>query len=327
VRPFEYRRPASTGDAIAAAAEPGSAFLGGGTNLVDLMRLEVQAPVLLVDVQELPLAGIRESDGGGLRIGARETNSGIAADPRVRASYPVLSQALLGGASPQLRNRATAAGNLLQRTRCPYFQDTTKPCNKRDPGSGCPAIEGEHRNLAILGWSDRCVATHPSDMAVALVALDAVVHLEAAGGARSVPVEDLYRAPAAGPEQDTVLEQGELITAVELPPVPAAGCSSYRKARERASYSFALVSVAAALDLQDGLVADVRLALGGVAHRPWRARLAERTLLGGPIDREHALRAANAELEQARPLRDNGFKVALARNLIARSLCDLAEAA
>ena len=325
MKPFRYERPGSASEAVALAMrEPEHAFLAGGTNLVDLMRLDVVSPRVLVDVHDLGLDAVQEMPGGGLLIGAAATNSGVAGDPRVQERYPVLCQALLNGASAQLRNRATAAGNLLQRTRCGYFQDVTKPCNKRNPGSGCPAIEGEHRNLAILGWSPDCVATHPSDMAVAMVLLDAVVHLERGGHQRTVAVEDLYVPPGDEPSRDTVVEPGELITAIELPPVGPMR-SRYVKARERASFSFALVSVAAALvsDPDEGVT--VRLALGGVAHKPWRARRAEETLRGRTIDRELAEQAADAELEAARPLRDNVYKVTMARNMIVRTLLDLRE--
>jgi xanthine dehydrogenase YagS FAD-binding subunit len=325
VKPFRYERPGSSAEATALAdREPEAAYLGGGTNLVDLMRLEVASPPVLVDVHDLGLDEVQDTAEGGLLIGATATNTALAADARVRERYPVLHQALLNGASPQLRNRATAGGNLLQRTRCAYFQDVTKPCNKRDPGSGCPAVDGEHRNLAILGWSPACVATHPSDMAVAMVLLDAVVHLEHRDSHRSVAVEELYADPDDDPSRDTVLQPGELITGIELPPVGPMR-SIYAKARERASFSFALVSVAAALvdDPDDG--PTVRLALGSVAHKPWRARRAEDALRGRPLDREQAERAADAELEAARPLRDNAYKVTMAHNMIVRSLLDLRE--
>jgi xanthine dehydrogenase YagS FAD-binding subunit len=328
VRPFRYER---AGDAAAAVAllagSPGARFLGGGTNLVDLMRLGVEEPDLLVDVTGLPYDRIEETAGGGLRIGAAVRNSDLASDRLVRERYPVLAEALLDGASGQLRNLATVGGNLLQRTRCPYFQDVTKPCNKRDPGSGCPAREGEHRNLAILGWSERCVATHPSDMAVALAALDAVVQVEGARGARSIPLTEFHRLPGEEPQHDTVLERGELITVVELPALELARRSRYVKVRERASFAFALVSVAAALDVEDGTVRDVRVALGGVAHKPWRATRAEATLRGAPATGESFARAADAELAQARPLRDNAYKLPLARNLLVRTLLDLKEPA
>ena len=319
MRPFRYGRAADAAEALALATEPEAKFLGGGTNLVDLMRLGVEQPAFLVDVARID-DRIEETAEGGLRIGAGVRNSDLAADARVRARYPVLSSALLQGASGQLRNLATTAGNLLQRTRCSYFQDVTRPCNKRAPGSGCPAREGEHRNFAILGWSSECVATHPSDMAVALAALDAIVETSN----RSLPLLDLHRLPDNEPERDTVLEQGELITAVRLPPLPFARRSRYSKVRERASFAFAVVSLAAALDLEDGIVRDARLALGGVAHKPWRAQRAEEVLRGAPATADSFTRAAETELAQARPLRDNGYKIHVARNLIVRTLSELA---
>jgi xanthine dehydrogenase YagS FAD-binding subunit len=328
VRPFRYERPVDAAAAVALlAGSPRARFLGGGTNLVDLMRLGVEEPDLLVDVSGLPYDRIETSAGGGLRIGAAVRNSDLASDRLVRERYPVLAEALLDGASGQLRNLATVGGNLLQRTRCRYFQDVTKPCNKRDPGSGCPAREGEHRNLALLGWSERCVATHPSDMAVALAALDAVVHVDGPRGARSIPLTELHRLPGEEPQRDAVLERDELITVVELPALDLARRSRYVKVRERASFAFAVVSVAAALDVDDGTVRDVRVALGGVAHKPWRATLVEATLRGAAATPESFARAAEAELAQARPLRDNAYKLPLARNLIVRTLLELKEAA
>jgi len=321
VKPFRYERPQ---DATAAAAllerEPEATFLGGGTNLVDLMRLGVAQPSLLVDVTRVVDDRVEETADGGLRIGAGVRNSDLAAHPLVRERYPLLSSALLHGASGQLRNLATTGGNLLQRTRCVYFQDVTRPCNKREPGSGCPAREGEHHNLAILGWSEQCVATHPSDMAVALAALDAVVHTSR----RSLPLVDLHRLPGDQPQHDTVLAHGELIEAVELPPLPFARRSRYVKVRERASFAFATVSVAAALDVEDEVVRDVRLALGGVAHKPWRATRAEEALRGSPASAEAFAAAADAELAEARPLRDNAYKLPLARNVVVRTLSELA---
>jgi xanthine dehydrogenase YagS FAD-binding subunit len=328
VRPFEYERAGDAEEAIGLISRRrGARFLGGGTNLVDLMRLGVETPELLVDVTRLPFDRVEESRDGGLTIGAGVRNSDLAAHPLVRERYPAVSSALLHGASGQLRNLATTGGNLLQRTRCLYFQDVTKPCNKREPGSGCPARDGEHRNLAILGWSEQCVATHPSDLAVALAAFDAVVRVEGPAGARSIPFVDLHRLPGDEPHRDTVLEPDELVVAVELPALPLAARSRYVKVRERASFAFALVSLAAALEVRDGAVADVRLALGGVAHRPWRALRAEETLRGEPATAESFGRAADAELEPARPLRDNGYKLPLARTLIVRTLGELAESA
>jgi xanthine dehydrogenase YagS FAD-binding subunit len=321
VKTFAYRAAAAPSDGL----EPDAVFLAGGTNLVDLMKLGVATPDVLVDVSKLPLREITELTGGGLRIGATVRNSDLAADPRVRGGYPVLSQALLAGASGQLRNMATTGGNLLQRTRCRYFMDATKPCNKHAPGTGCPARPGDHRNLAILGGSEACIATHPSDMAVALAALDAVVRVDGVTGERTIPVTELHRLPADTPERDTVLEHGELITAVDLPALPFAARSAYRKARDRASYAFAVGSVAAALDVADGLVRDVRLAYGAVAPKPWRAFAAEETLRGRPATRESFLAAADAELEEAQPLRDNAYKITLIRNLTAAVLTRLAE--
>jgi xanthine dehydrogenase YagS FAD-binding subunit len=328
VRPFRYERVDDAAGATALVADtPRSKFLGGGTNLVDLMRLGVENPVMLVDVSHLAGGEIEETDAGGVRIGAAVRNSDLAAHPLVRDRYPMLSSALLQGASGQLRNLATTGGNLLQRTRCQYFQDVAKPCNKREPGSGCPALQGEHRNLAILGWSEACVATHSSDMAVALVALDAVVHLEGAASARSIPLVDLHRLPEGEPERDTVLEHGELIVAIELPAASLAASSRYVKVRERASFSFAVVSLAAALEVRGDRVHAARLALGGVAHKPWRARRAEASLQGAPATEETFARAAAAEMDEARPLRDNAYKVELARRLIISTLNELGQAA
>ncbi|MFG2139706.1 FAD binding domain-containing protein [Streptomyces sp. NPDC048650] len=325
MKPFGYVRAGSVDEALQAVREqPGARFLGGGTNLVDLMKLGVETPRLLVDVSRLPLDRIEEAPDGGLRIGAMVRNSDLAAAAAVRERYPVLSQALLAGASGQLRNTATTGGNLLQRTRCPYFQDVSKPCNKRAPGTGCPAREGAHRDLAVLGHSEHCVATQPSDMAVALAALDATVHLYGPDGERSVPVTDFHRLPGDRPERDTVIRQGELITAVGLPPARPGARSRYRKARDRASFAFALVSVGAVLVLQDGAVRYAALAYGGLAHRPWRARAAEAVLQGASATEDTFARAAEAELAAASPLRENGFKVTLARNLTVGVLADLA---
>jgi xanthine dehydrogenase YagS FAD-binding subunit len=326
---FAYERPDGAAAAVAAVdGHDGHArYLGGGTNLVDLMKLGVEAPTRLVDVTRLAHDAIEETAAGGLRLGAAATNSAVAAHPLVRERYPVLAQALLMGASGQLRNLATVGGNLLQRTRCAYFQDVTKPCNKRDPGSGCPAREGDHRNLAIIGHSPSCVATHPSDMAVALVALGATVHVLGREGERAIPMPGLHRLPGDEPQRDTVLAPGDLITAVELPPLPFASTSRYRKVRDRASFAFAVTSLAVALEVQDGHVVDCRLALGGLAHVPWRAERAEAALRGGPATREAFAAAADAELAAAEPLRDNAFKVPLARNLIVAGLTELAEQA
>jgi xanthine dehydrogenase YagS FAD-binding subunit len=322
VKTFEYRRADDVVSAIA-QMRAGASFLAGGTNLVDLMKLGVATPEVLVDISRLPLHDVAELPGGGLRVGAAVPNSDLAAHPLVRRDYPVLSQALLAGASGQLRNMATTGGNLLQRTRCRYFTDVTKPCNKRAPGTGCPARAGDHRNLAILGASENCIATHPSDMAVALAALDAVVRVTGPAGERSIPVTELHRLPGNTPQLDTVLEHGELITAVDVPPLAFARTSTYRKARDRASYAFAVGSVAAALRAEGGVVRDVRLAFGAVAPKPWRAYAAEQALRGQPATRESFLAAADAELAAAAPLRDNGYKITLIRNLVAATLTRL----
>jgi xanthine dehydrogenase YagS FAD-binding subunit len=324
MRPFAYERADDADDAVAALADaPEGRFLGGGTNLVDLMRLGVETPDRLVDVSRLGHDRIEPLADGGLRIGAAVRNSDLGHDPLVRERYPLLSEALLAGASGQLRNLATVGGNLLQRTRCSYFQDVSKPCNKRRPESGCPAREGEHRNLAIIGQSHACVATHPSDMAVALAAIGAEVHVRGAGGERTIPIPGLHRLPGEHPERDTVLEHGELIVAIDLPELPLAGRSTYRKVRDRASYAFAVVSVAAALDVADGTIRAARIAFGGIAHVPWRATHAEAALQGAPATEEAFAAAADAELAHATPLRDNAFKVPLARNLLVTTLRDL----
>ncbi|MEV6006132.1 xanthine dehydrogenase family protein subunit M [Streptomyces sp. NPDC051976] len=326
MRPFAYERADDVAGAVALlAGNRDAVFLGGGTNLVDHLRLGVAAPDLLVDIARLPLDRIEPLPDGGVRIGATVRNADLAADPLVRERYPLLSQALLSGASGQLRNLATTGGNLLQRTRCVYFQDITTACNKREPGSGCSALHGYQRYHAILGASPECLATHPSDMAVAMAALDAVVQVQGPDGERSIPLTDLHRLPGDEPQHDTVLRHAELITAVDLPPLPAALRTRYRKVRDRASYAFALVSVAAALDVRDGVVADVRLALGGVAHRPWRAVRAERELRGAPATRDSFRRAAEAELAEARPVEGNAFKVPLARNTLVATLRALSD--
>jgi xanthine dehydrogenase YagS FAD-binding subunit len=327
MRPFAYERAADAASAVA-AVDGDAMYLGGGTNLVDLMKLGVHAPARLVDVSRLSDDRIEELADGGLRIGGAVRNSDLATHPGVRERYPVLAQALLSGASGQLRNMATVAGNLLQRTRCAYFQDVSKPCNKRRPGSGCPAREGDHRNLAILGHSESCVATHPSDMAVAMAAIGAAVQVLGRGGTRTIPLPGLHRLPDDEPQRDTVLEPGDLITAVELPALAFARRSTYRKVRDRASFSFAVASIAAAVALDDDhTLRECRIAFGGLAHVPWRATRAEQTLRGAPASAQSFAAAADAELEQARPLRDNGFKVALARNLLVGTLSDLCEVA
>lgn len=326
--PFDYTKAEDIAGAVALVSGSDRAeFLGGGTNLVDHMKLGIAEPELLVDVTTLPFDRVEALPDGGVRIGAGVRNSDLAADPLIRDRYPVLSQALLSGASGQLRNLATTGGNLLQRTRCVYFQDITTPCNKRQPGEGCSALEGYTRYHAVLGASPHCVAVHPSDLAVALAALDAVVWVQGPERERTVPAAELHRLPGEHPERDTVLEHGELITAVDVPELPLTARSSYRKVRDRASYAFALVSVAAALDVADGVVRDVRIAFGGLAHKPWRATLAEQGLRGRDATEAEFRAVAEAELADAQPLRDNGFKIPLARNTLVAVLRDLAREA
>ncbi|CAM5540832.1 MULTISPECIES: FAD binding domain-containing protein [Streptomyces] len=325
MKQFDYRRAHDVDGALALlAADPDARFLGGGTNLVDLMKTGVERPARLVDLRELPLDRVERTPDGGLRVGATVTNSDLAAHPYVRRHYPALTQAVLAGASGQLRNMATVGGNLLQRTRCGYFTDVSRPCNKRAPGSGCPAVSGEHHNHAVLGASDHCVAVHPSDMGVALTAFDAVVSYETPDGPGRTPVTDFYLPVGDTPHRETTLPPGALITHITLPPAPAAR-SRYRKVRERASYAFAIGSVAAALTVEDGRVREARLALGAVASRPWRARAAEAVLTGAPADGTTFAAAADAELAAARPLPRNGYKVPLMRNLVVSVLTELAE--
>ena len=330
MKPFAYARPGDVQEAVrTVAADPTAVFLAGGTNLVDHLKLGVAAPDVVVDVRRLTSREVTDLPDGGLRLGAAVTNSELAADRRVRSRYPVLGQALLAGASGQLRNAATTGGNPLQRTRCVYFQDVTTPCNKRELGSGCSAIGGHTRNHAVLGASAQCIATHPSDMAVALAALDAQVQVLGPDGVRTVAFTDLHRLPGDDPTRDTVLEHGELITAIDLPASPAAVHSAYRKVRDRASYAFALVSVAAVLQVDDGTVTDVRLAFGGVAHKPWRATAAETALRGGPATLEAFRAALDTELADAVPQPGvgggNGFKVPLLARTAVATLRDLAD--
>jgi xanthine dehydrogenase YagS FAD-binding subunit len=321
--PFSFARATDVGDAIHRAGV-GARYLGGGTNLVDLMRETVERPGALVDVTGLS-NDIEERSDGSLLIGAATRNTAVAEHPAVRARYPVLARAILSGASGQIRNMATVGGNILQRTRCAYFYDHAgSRCNKRNPGEGCDAIEGLNRMHAILGASQSCVATHPSDMCVALAALDTTIHLEGSAGQRRIPLTDLHRLPDGRPDIETMLEPGELITAVELPASPWLARSTYRKVRDRASYAFALVSVAAALRVESGRIEDVRIALGGVAHKPWRAVRAEEALRGAAPTAAIFRAAARAELTDAAPLRHNGFKVELAERTIAAVLGGLA---
>jgi len=319
VKPFSYVRPADADAAVTAAGAQGASFLAGGTTLIDLMRLEVMRPDALVDLGPLPLTAI-ERHGEGLQIGAMARNSDVAVHPVVVARYPLLAPALLAGASPQVRNMATVGGNLLQRTRCPYFRDLAAPCNKRAPGSGCSAVEGYTRSHAVLGTSASCIATHPSDMCVALAALDAIVHTRRGGATRTIPITALHTLPGDHPEVEHVLEHGELITHVELPASPFAAHARYIKVRDRAAFAFALAAAAVGLDVVGGRIRSARVALGGVATKPWRALEAEQLLAGQAPSRAVFERAAHAALAGARPQRDNAFKVTLARRTIVRAL-------
>jgi xanthine dehydrogenase YagS FAD-binding subunit len=323
---FDYTRATDTAAALAqVGSSPGpnaALFIAGGTNLVDLMREGIMRPASVVDLTSLPLNAIAEHEGG-LRIGALVRNSHLAAHELIRERYPLLSEAILAGASAQLRNMATTGGNLMQRTRCYYFYDGASHCNKRSPGSGCDALEGFNRIHAILGASEHCIATHPSDMCVALCALDAGVNVESSKGSRTIPVRDFHRLPGDTPDRDTNLEPGELITSVDLPATSAGLRSRYRKVRDRASYAFALVSAAAAVKVESGKIAEVRIALGGVAHKPWRAEKAEKAMVGSSPSEELFERAAAAELAAAVPRRDNAFKIELAKRTIVDVLSEL----
>ncbi|WP_156841719.1 FAD binding domain-containing protein [Novosphingobium aquimarinum] len=323
--PFAYRSAANCAEALSLGTGGDVRFLGGGTNLVDLLRQNVESAAQLVDVSRLS-GSIDETDNGSLLIGASVTNSALAAHPLVRSRYPMLSRALLAGASAQIRNMATVGGNVMQRTRCVYFYDADGArCNKRQPGSGCDAIGGFNRYHAILGASQDCIATHPSDMCVALVALDALVHLDGPDGQRTMPLAGFHQLPGTHPEIETVLQPGELITAIELPPATTATTNSeYRKVRDRSSYAFALIAVAGGLEVVDGKVADVRIALGGVAAKPWRAERAEAALRGSPATRANFMAAAAEELAPAQPLDGNAFKIGLVQRTIAAVLTSLA---
>lgn len=325
MNPFHYSRPTEVQQAVQMSSAA-SRFIAGGTNLLDLMKENISHPEHLIDITGLPLHDIQETTEGGLRIGALVSNADLAWHPLIEQRYPLLSQAILAGASPQLRNMASTGGNLLQRTRCYYFYDAAVPCNKRQPGSGCPARNGLNRIHAILGASEQCVATHPSDMCVALAALAARVHVEGRGGARVIEFADFHRLPGDAPQRDNQLADDELITAIELPADHLARHSHYLKIRDRASYAFALVSVAAALELDGDEIIDARLALGGVAHKPWRDRAVEALLIGRTVSRETFSAAADALLQDAEPLEHNGFKVKLARRAIIRALSDAAVA-
>ncbi len=325
---FAYSRATDKNSALTlftdnSAQNTSPRFLAGGTNLVDLMREGVERPQALIDITRLPLSQVEELSGGGLRIGAMVRNSHLAAHPSVRDKYPLLSQAILMGASAQLRNMATTGGNLMQRTRCYYFYDAAAHCNKRVKGSGCDAIQGFNRIHAILGTSPHCIATHPSDMCVALAALDATVNVSSASGERSIPFKDFHRLPGDTPELDTNLQPGELITSVDLPASSAGLRSHYRKVRDRASYAFAIVSVAAAIKIEGGVIRDIRLALGGVAHKPWRASVAEQLLHGSEPSSDNFIKAAAAELAPAVPRSGNAFKIELAKRTITKVLSEL----
>lgn len=327
MRSFELVRAATPAAAVlegsrAQTAQQGAdvRFVAGGTTLVDLMKLGVERPARLVDINRLGLDGIEDLPGGGLRIGATATNTAVARHPLVERRYPALSQAILAGASTQLRNAATTAGNLLQRTRCMYFRDTATACNKREPGSGCSAIRGANRGLAILGTSDKCIATNPSDMAVAMAALEAVVHVQGVNGARTIPIAEFHLLPGDTPEREHALGPGDLVTYVDLPPTAIGARQAYLKLRDRASYEFALASAAVVVAVDGGTVRHARLALGGVGTKPWRVPAAEDALVGRPADEASFRRAAAVLLAGARPQSQNGFKVELATRCIVHAL-------
>jgi xanthine dehydrogenase YagS FAD-binding subunit len=325
---FSYLRAASVDEAVReAASDPTSRFIAGGTNLVDLMKYNVEQPARLIDITHLPLNRIEEGEDGSLRIGALVTNDEAAYDSRIRDRFPLLSSAILAGASPQLRNSATTGGNLMQRTRCYYFYDPGTPCNKREPGTGCPAVSGRNRIHAILGTSEHCIATHPSDMAVALAALEAVVHVASPDGERAIPLSDFHRLPGDHPEIDTTLRHGEIITAVELPAADFSRNYTYLKLRDRLSYAFALVSVAVALRMDGDTIIEARLALGGVAHRPWRDPAAEDILREQPAAENRFAAVADHILKDAKGYQDNAFKIDLAKRAIIRALSQAATGA
>ena len=319
MRPFDYRRAAGLEEARALTTDAGARPIAGGTNLLDLMKLQVETPATLVDLKDLPLRAIEETTHGGLSLGALTTNTEVANHPRVRAEYPLLSRAILAGATQQLRNKATTGGNLCQRTRCYYFYDTAQPCNKREPGSGCGALEGVNRIHAILGASEQCIATYPGDMAVALAALQAEVKIEGPDGSRSVAVRAFHRLPGDTPQIDNVLQAGEIITAITLPP-PVGGVQLYRKVRDRASYAFALVSVALVVEMEEGRIAHIAIAFGGLAHKPWCDERIEDLLTGAEPSDALFAKAADLLLEEARGYGDNDFKIPLARRAFIATL-------
>jgi len=317
---FEFQRARDALSAIAAGAKSGTRFVAGGTTLLDLMKLNVERPEHIIDINGLPLDEVEPLADGGLKIGATVRNSALAHHPIVQRDYAVLSQALLAGASGQLRNMATTGGNLLQRTRCMYFRDTAMPCNKREPGSGCSAIGGANRTLAILGTSEHCIATNPSDMNVAMAALEATIHVQGINGERSIPIADFHLLPGSTPQRETLLEAGDLITHVTLlPPMPG-NRSLYLKLRDRASYEFALASAAVVINVEGGRIARARIALGGVGTKPWRSTEAEEVLAGQRVGERAFRRAADAALRDARPQSQNGFKVELARRCLVHAL-------
>ena len=324
---FEFIRPPDLAAAITAAAQSKTAqqvaearYLGGGTTLIDLMKLNVETPARLLDINRLPLEKIELAPDGGLKIGATARNSDLAYHPRVQRDYSVLSQAILNGASPQIRNMATTAGNLLQRTRCAYFRDTAMPCNKREPGSGCPAITGSNRTLAILGTSEHCIATHPSDLCVAMAALEATIHIQGPKGSRGIPFNDFHLLPGSTPQHETVLEPGDLITHVTLPPPTKGSEQVYLKLRDRTSYEFALASAAVVLTIASGKITRARIALGGVGTKPWRSPEAEAALTGRAANDASFRHAAEAALHAARPQSENKFKIELAKRCLAHAL-------
>ncbi len=327
MQPFSYGTAEQAENAVSSVTpNQNASYLAGGTSLIDLMKLNVQAPEQLIDINALPLSQITvESDK--VKIGSMTRNSDVAYHDTIQKKYPVLSEALLSGATPQLRNMATTGGNLLQRTRCYYFRDTASPCNKRIPGSGCPAIEGYNRIHAIFGTSEQCIATHPSDMAVAMMALDAIIQVQGRNGLRSIPISDFYLVPGSTPDRETVLEHGDLITGVELPMTGLAARSHYVKVRDRASYAFAMTSVAAALDVQGGVIKAARIALGGVGTKPWRALEAEKKLVGQLANQEAYRAAAAAAVEGAKPQKHNAFKIELTKRTVMRALETVGEMA
>jgi xanthine dehydrogenase YagS FAD-binding subunit len=333
MHPFEFTRAENAAGAVAAAARAKTAqqgadirFVAGGTTLVDLMKLNVETPVRLIDINRIPLDKIEEVPGGGLKIGATVRNSDLAYHPKVQKEYAVLSEAILSGASAQIRNMATTAGNILQRTRCMYFRDTAMPCNKREPGTGCSAITGENRMLAILGTSEHCIATNPSDMCVAMAALEATIHVQGVKGSRTVPFGEFHVLPGSTPERENVLEPGDLITHITLPPPRSGSRQVYLKLRDRASYEFALASAAVVMELTDGNVRYVRIAMGGVGTKPWRSREAEAALTGKTANSANFRKAAEAALRGAKPQSHNGFKVELAKRCLTHALETAAKA-